>query len=193
LLLAITKAIKRKMKTISNANAIFDEIFDLAAKYNATSKPVRSSNGLGIDIVKALKKLAAFIQSYLNDIKKESYVITISKGQSNVPRLLYVAVSLKSDSLSVEPSVTICFAENGDGCVVGMMYPEAYRRAGLTSLIKVKKNTLIDLSSSRSKYNFNDCFANPLELCKGQIDEAKLLKHLTKSLALLDKEHENGN
>lgn len=151
---------------------------------------VRPSDSIGLIVLMALKKLASVLQEKLQKDKIFHYHITVSKGQGNVPRILYVAISRRPGVLSVEPSVTICFSENGKGFVVGMMYSKFRLKRKREPQIRSGSVMTVNLSSKRSKSKFNDLFVNPMECLVCDLNEKKLLSHLNVSLELLKDEYQ---
>ena len=165
------------------------QIGGLANTYSMRSSAVPSSSPLGVDIVRALKRLQRDVESVLAKSNVNKLCVSISKGRSNLPRILYVAVSRTIDRLSSEPCVGICFDERGSGVVIGMMYPQVYLKTTKhEKKVRSKGEMLVDLSSSRSKSNFNDLFVNPYELTLEDLDCELLTNHLLESIRLLEAE-----
>jgi putative restriction endonuclease len=177
----------------SSIKDVVEKVAKSAAVYYETKGAVRSSDPLGVGIISSLRKLKVEVELLLeaNSIK---FAVSISKGQSNIPRILYVAISRVAERLSTEPSACICFNEKGTGFVVGMMYPMSYLR--VTKFQKVKRDPsdmLVDLSSKRSKSNFNNLFVNPKEFLIEDYFEDLFIEHLMDSVGLLKAEVSSVN
>lgn len=172
----------------STLDEVIGKVASSASRYYAHSGAVRSSDPLGLDILSSLRRLKRELEVLMQD-RSIKLVVSISKGQSNIPRILYVAISRVAERLSTEPSVCICFDEKGTGLVLGMMYPMSYLKT--TKFPKVKRDQgemVVDLSSKRSKSNFNNLFVNPKEFLVHDLATDLFLKHLWESIDFLKSE-----
>ena len=154
---------------------------------------ISSSSPRGVIIVNALKSLKKAIEAMLstNNLSEE-YRVTVSKGQSNLPRNLYVAVVRSLGKLSTEPCVCLCFNEQGTGFVLGMMYPQNYMKNTKYEKVRRNENEIkINLNSKRSKANFNNLYVNPMEFLVEAIDFREFENQLKESIQLLASEYKN--
>ncbi len=158
-----------------------------AAAYNASPSPISSGSPVGIGIVNSLKMLQRDLEALLLMMGKSNFCVIISKGQGNIPRILYAAISRARDRLSTEPCVCLCFNEVGTGFVVGMMYPMNYFRSTKhQKVVRSGSDMTIDLSSKRSKSNFNNLFVNPAEYLTENLHDETLFKHISASIEILE-------
>jgi hypothetical protein len=161
----------------------------LSITYGQSRVAPSSTSPLGQKITSVLRGIAAHVE---DEVKQSGcqFVVSISKGQSNIPRIFYVAASRSARALSTDPSVAICFAEAGNGFVAGMMFPHV---AGSKINKPVPREMvgvpLLNLSSPRSKLNYNNKFVNPMECLIESLDEKALREHLQRSLSLLMSEY----
>ena len=159
------------------------------SSYSRFPGAVRPGDSIGLTVVGSLKRLALLIEASLPDLSPVKHHVSISRGQGNLPRILYIAISRRAGVLSVEPSVTLCFSEDGQGFVVGMMYSKLSLKRNKQPVIRSGKKMAVTLSSARSRSNFDDLFVNPMECLVSDFDSRKFLDHISISLKLLQEEY----
>jgi len=184
------KTAKGKVSSGEELKKAFIYASESIRNYSNFPGAVRPGDSIGLVVLTSLKRLAAVLLERLRIDSTFHYHVTVSKGQGNLPRILYIAISRRTGVLSVEPSVTICFSEDGRGFVAGMMYPKFRLKRKKEPRIRSGSAMIADLSSKRSKSKFNDLFVNPMECLIHDLNQKKFISHLKESLELLKAEYQ---
>lgn len=160
----------------------FKNICKASATAFASGKSVRSSSVEGQIAVSALQRFARRVQRIVP--VPDGCSVLISKGQSNLPTVLWVAVTKDGRLVSDGPSVAVCFGYRGDGAVAGLMDSATFRSAGLPTIARsASGKKIIDVDGPKTKYN--DHFVNPLEIGSKEKSAKPFIAHLRKSIAML--------
>jgi len=151
-----------------------------------SKKSVRSSSPEGQYALAALGRFARRIQR-LAPIPDGCSAL-ISKGQSNLPSVLWIAITKNGRLVSDGPSVAICFGSQGDGAVVGLMDSATFKSAELTTVLRTgTRKKIIDVDGPKTSYN--DRFVNPMEIFASEKSAKRFVEHLRKSMLLLEKHY----
>lgn len=166
----------------NNVKQGFAEICKLSERYSKVSA-IRSSESRGIQIRNSLKSFGRILLEIVSSEAELELHFQYSKGQSNLPRVFWIAILPKGRKVSNHSSVAICFSPDGKGAVSGIM-DSVSSPQGLASAVRRNKGKMmIDLDSRGAKYN--NKFINPLELEKDSFDPDKFVKHLVSSVSLM--------
>lgn len=160
----------------------FRNICKASATAFASGKSVRSSSVEGQIAVSALQRFARRIQRIVP--VPDGCTVLVSKGQSNLPSVLWVAITKDGRMVSDGPSVAVCVGYRGDGAVAGLMDSATFRSAGFATVARsTSGKKIIDVDGPKIKYN--DHFVNPLEIRATEKSAKPFIEHLRKSVAML--------
>jgi hypothetical protein len=177
-----------------NIEGFCKKICEISQKYNESKYAYKSSSGEGIYVVEHLNALAKEITVKLNLTDSDGYSTVISKGKSNLPKVLWVAIAPKGRPPATSMSVAICFGRRGEGIVAGMMVPKT-GAAHIINIVDRRSSELkVDIDGDKSNTKYNNCYVNPKEWLFDNIDDESLIGHLRSSLdqlALLSKDVQN--
>lgn len=150
---------------------------------------VRSSEPHGKNALIRLRKFAKVQFSLLPENIKDSFVISISKGKSSLPTILWIALVPKNYSVFKSLSVTTCFGFEGTGSVVGLMDAVICPQAWLPT-VERKQTTdrFVNLNKKGGNYHYNDKFINPKEFHLDDFSSKEFIEHVVKSCEILTKE-----
>ncbi|MEW7985373.1 MAG: hypothetical protein AB2797_02695 [Candidatus Thiodiazotropha sp.] len=111
----------------------------------------------------------------------------VSKGQSTLPRVLWVAFLPRGHRVSTHASIAVCFGRRGEGVVLGLMEP-AEMSLRLAPLIKRTENGTprVDVDGPNRSTRYNNRFINPKEMLVEEIDEVAFFQHIKYSVYLLE-------
>lgn len=166
---------------------LFTSICSFSKSYNSSNATVRSSQPAGRRAIQELRKFSnSIIEAIRNDINTDlsSYV---SKGQSTLPRVLWVAFVPRGHRVSTHASIAICFGRRGEGVVLGLMEP-AEMSLRLAPLVKRtdKGTPKVDVDGPNPSTRYNNRFINPKEMLVEEFDEGAFLQHIKDSVDLLE-------
>lgn len=147
--------------------------------------PVRSSQPAGTRVLKRLRVLANLMHSSLPETVKQQLTVHISRGKSNLPSVLWVALTPAGRSVYESMSVTVCFSHEATGSVLGVMDAVTFPQRWLPTVERAKQSISIDLNKPRAKYKYNDMYVNPIEFPRAGFNEDLFVTHLDESCALL--------
>lgn len=154
--------------------------------YDSQKRPIRSSSLEGVEIVSMMTKLASLITAtVLNTGNSGKFEVQRARGQSNLPKVLWLAIVPTGHKVSYHPCVAICFGRKGEGVVVGML--DSVTRPMFQELTRKRTGEagVINVDGDKSDSRYNDHFLNPLEIRTEDLDAEVLVTHLSQSLELL--------
>ncbi|MCP3893726.1 MAG: hypothetical protein GY706_03730 [Bacteroides sp.] len=126
----------------------------------------------------------------LNEDIRYKYWLQISKGQSNIPKVLWVSVLPKGKKVYSATSLTACFGINGEGIVVGVMDSVIRPQSIAPSVKRSEENILVDVDGIKPRAKYNDKFLNPLEITKENFSQDEFAEHIRESSILIEKLYE---
>lgn len=164
----------------------FSGICSFSKSYNSIKGTVRSSQPAG---QRAIKKLNCFADTLLEMVKNDlatDISVQVSKGQSTLPRVLWVAFLPRGHRVSTHVSVAVCFGRRGEGAVLGIMEPAgiSYQVAPLVKRTE-NGNLQVDVDGPTQGTKYNNRFINPKEILADKFDKEAFLSHLKNSVELL--------
>ena len=163
----------------------FEEVCRWAKTYDNTSWAIRSSTWEGRKILQALTALGKSVYEELDPSIAAFLSAQISKGQSNLPRVLWVALVPKGSRVSNQMSVVACFSPNGEGAVVGVMDSASFPRR-LAPLVKRTDGELgVNVDGRSPNARYNDRFVNPKEFLVSEFDEQEFVDQMIDSAVTL--------
>jgi putative restriction endonuclease len=164
-----------------------NEICAFSKMYSQKKRPIRSSDPLGIGVLRHLRNLSGALENLLfqQDGDVDRFVIRYSKGQSNLPKVLYVAILPKGRKAYEFMSISMCFDIKGRGFIGGLM-DSASMRTGWADLITRSDEEKLEINVNGPKPNthYNDRFVNP-KVFPLEFNEQELVNHLRESMDLL--------
>ena len=159
----------------------------LTARRSKMKGPCRSSSIEGVSIVLALDKLAHEIEKSMGNSLLKNRVVHASRGMSNLPTVLYVAIFRSGRTVSTDVSVTICVGKHGEGVVLGAMAGSVFTLSDTQTVKRSAATVRVDVSGAKANVQYEDRFYNPLELTVSEFDDRTIVEHLKKSIKLVDK------
>lgn len=168
-------------KNVSLTTAI-RALLDFIKVRNAKGGAIRSSSPEGQQALQKMRVIAQAIAAGLELNEKSKFTTRISKGISNMPTILWVAVVPKGYEVSNCVSVTICFGKDGEGIVAGLMESSFLPSARGIPVDRRKLGVKVDVDGKKPGMRYNNRFLMPLELVEAEISDDKLISHLQKSL-----------
>jgi len=161
----------------------FTRICKLSLRSSTQGIPTRSSSPLGIKVSNALDEFANLINPLLDP--EAALARSFSKGQSNLPKVLWIAFLPKGRTVSTHISLAICFGPAGEGAVAGLMAPstQASKLAPLVNRTSTDRMQ-VNVDGPKSNTRYNDRFINPREFLMDDFDEESFLAHLYESSKL---------
>lgn len=169
----------------------FTVICDLSRKYNSEKGAIRSSEPRGRKIVNRLTKFAETIHAQLSSEMQSFFTYQISKGQSNIPKIIWVSLVPRGRSVSESASVTMCFGTSGEGSVAGIMdavtYPQGLFKPTKRLIPGDDINLGVNIDGAKPNSKYNNKFFNPLEFLERDFDAFACMKHINDSVELLNK------
>ncbi len=168
-----------------------DKVIELLKKLSLLLKErpsygIRSSDKIGLVVIKRLKMLSRELHKALPEDLKEHYRPEFSKGKSSLPRVLWVSLCPRRRAVYNSMSVTICFSFNGDGFVFGVIDSVTIPQRWLPTVQRQKNEITVDVNAVNYKYN--DVFHNPQEMQIDSLDLNVLRSHVIESSYILHKE-----
>lgn len=157
----------------------------IAGKYNSTKGAYTPSSGEGAFVVKTMEKLAEELQQCLVLSTFGKLSVAVSKGQGNVPKVLWIAILPAGKTVGNSASVTICFGRQGEGLVAGLMVPKGGGHLLITPLKRKADEIRVNVDGDREGTRYSNCYINPKEWLVAELDESGIIEHLTKSVELL--------
>ena len=172
-------------------NELIQQVCEVRKHISGMSYPVRSSDPEGVKALSLLRKLGEELQAALVTNEK-GVAFRISKGQSNLPTVLWVAFLPVGRKAYDSYSVGVCFDTRGKGVIVGLMDPAGFPQKKLPTINRTNdKLCQLNVNGPKRNTHFNDRFVNPREFLQKKIDEKNFLNHLDESLSLLIEVHSN--
>ena len=166
----------------------FTNLLKFAKKYENSKSSISKQDIRGVYAIQSLENIKNELKLIINNNYSENtYDVTNSQGAPSLPRISWVAVTLRRMRVSNSPGYTICFGRKGDGIVHGLMLPASYKIETLEPVIRTEKLNYIDINGTKHGLQYNNKFINPEDLFESDITSEKIIKHLFESLKLLDK------
>lgn len=173
--------------TQSKIQPIIESICKFSQRYNSKTGAIRSSEPSGVNLIKKMNHLGNDLLTILDNEFTQNFGVQVSKGQSNIPKILWVSLLPIGRSVSKSCSITMCFGRNGEGLVVGVM-DSVLNPQGLAPRVKrTESDILVDVDGLRQTAKYNNKFFNPKEFLVDTLDERELVKHIEESSILLYK------
>jgi hypothetical protein len=127
-------------------------------------------------VKKNLRILADWLQSHLGKHKGVSIRVRPTAGAGAFPRVPWVCLLPPDQEVTKGIYAGICFDMEGRGILAGCLRSVA-NKVALPTIIRTGKGSLsIDVG------DFNNAYSNPLEMRADELDQGKLLDHLSTSL-----------
>jgi hypothetical protein len=161
----------------------FGKVCGLAGQYNRLTGAIRSSSPAGQRIVRELNALSQSVFEALGEADTE-IERSVSRGMSNLPKILWLAFLLPYARVSLGLSVTACFGRRGEGAVLGLMLPSGLDSA--SGMVAIKRGvTLVNVNGVKKDSQYSDKFVNPREFMLEGFSSADFVSHTRESLILL--------
>jgi hypothetical protein len=164
---------------------VITKLCRFAYRYNKSKTAFKSSSGEGAFVVQLLDEFARHLISQTKIKQYSNLQITISKGQSNLPKIFWVGIVPSSRTVSTSVSVTICFGRNGEGVVAGLMLPSAGTLHNLETVKRVPTSISVNVDGDKAGSQYNQLFINPKEFLVAEIKVEELIEHLNQSMQTL--------
>jgi len=125
------------------------------------------------------------LQRILEDSGKSNFQIQLGTGNGYVPRVPWIFVSKTRGPVSSKRGLAICFGRQGNGVVVGKMFPIGEEKGQTIRERRRNDPEFIDVDGDTIVTRYNNRFVGPIEVF---LDTPKmfqleaLLKSLFKSL-----------
>jgi len=157
------------------------------------SKPkraIRSSDRDGTYIRALLKEFGKSFYDLLDNEFKPSFKVAVTKGKSNLPAVLWVALVPQERQVFNSMSLAACFGVDGEGSVLGVMDAVTYPQAWLPKRKRSSDGTLIkvSLNAKGSKFKYDDKFHNPEEFLVDNFDPIRFQDHANLCAKILREE-----
>ena len=168
--------------------ADINRILTFSKNYNSRKGAIRSSSPTGVKILRRLNSLAEKLIDNLEPHYFTSINRQVSKGQSNIPKIVWMSFLPRGRTVSNFHSVTICFGKNGEGIVAGLMagtFSASTLPGGVEKLDY--DDPQVDICGGKAGLNYDKMYITPKEYLKDNIDISDLISHLDMSLKLLQK------
>jgi hypothetical protein len=175
-----------------NVAGLINTICDFCAAYDQADGPWRTNTDKAINVRANLERLGLWIRGEIASLSQKPFSVEISKGTTNVPKVLWICLLPSNQEPSNGVYVSICFDRKGRGLVCGFS-ESASNPKGLKTVKRSESLLRIDVDGVRPGTKFNDTFVNPLEIFKEGFDEENFLKHLVTSLDLCENYLEKSN
>ena len=164
----------------------FSKLLKFSKKYENTKSSISRQDIRGVYAIQSLENIKNDIKTIINNNFAENmYDVSNSQGSPSLPRISWVAVTLRRMRVSNSPSYTICFGRKGDGIVHGLMLPAANKFESLEPIIRTNKPKYIDINGTKPGLQYNNKYINPEELYEAEITPDRIIKHLFESIKLL--------
>jgi len=165
---------------------LFNSVCSFSKSYNSSKGTVRSSQPVGQRVIHKLNRFSnAIMEMVGNDLTMELSTY-VSKGQSTLPRVLWVAFLPRGHRVSTHASIAVCFGRHGEGAVLGVMEPAGMSQR-LAPLVNRTANEglRVDVDGPNPSTKYNNRFINPKEMLVDEFDEGVFLSHIKDSVVLL--------
>lgn len=183
-LLNSQRSLTQAFTMVETISKEFRSVCRLAGEYNKLAGPLRSSAPGGQRIIRHLSALGTEIGVGAN-LLSAGLAMTYSKGQSNLPKILWMGFVPVGSSVSTGLSVTVCFGNAGNGAVAGLMLPSSARSGFPSPVIRTSGALRIDVNGAKVESQYNDRFINPREFLLDSFDPVDLLSHMRQSVETL--------
>jgi hypothetical protein len=170
----------------------FSKLLRFAKSYEKSKAAISKQDIRGVYAIQSLENIKNDLKLFINNnFEENKYDVTNSQGAPSLPRVSWVAVTLRRTRVSNCPSYAICFGRKGDGIVHGLMVPAAYSIDGLITVDRTSQELYIDINGTKQVLHYNNKFINPKELYEKEITAEKIINHLKKSLIILEQNQIN--
>ncbi len=125
------------------------------------------------------------LQATLKAEGKGSYQIKVGTGNGYVPRVPWIFISKTQGPVSSNHGLAICFGRQGNGIVVGEMFPIGEERGQTTRQRRKNDPEFIDVDGDSIVTRYNNRFVSPNEVFVGTAKMRQvetIIKSLIKSL-----------
>jgi hypothetical protein len=146
-----------------------------AKEYNDMTKPIRSSSLEGVELISLLQRTSHSLNKAICDYPNSKIETIVSKGHSNIPKILWLAIVERGAIVSMNISTVICFGKKGEGIVYGNMEPTRFGVGLYDTVIRTDKPLKIDVNGSKADNKYNDKFINPKEMAYDEFDIPQLI------------------
>lgn len=161
------------------------DLCEFADKYRTSRRAIRSSDPEGRKALVALRKLSKEIESSIDSRYVEVFRTVVSKGQSNMPKVLFISIIPRGKKVYESMSVTVTFDTYGRGVLVGLMEAASLKRGWLPCTIRTPLSpSNFDVNGPKKTSHYNDKYINPREFQVETFEEDSFVEHLNESLAL---------
>ena len=113
------------------------KICSIAGRYNREKGAYTPSSGRGAYVVKNMEDIAKELTTILSLSNFGKLVTAVSKGQGNVPKVLWIAILPAGRTVGNSASVTICFGRQGEGIVAGLMVSKSAGHLHLSPVLRL--------------------------------------------------------
>ena len=162
------------MKIEDSINAICDLIAQKVKEgYGITSPQANELKGRIAEFEKELDALHVFPHDWTHKY---------SIGKGNLASVMWVVFLPPGQTTQDGIYVGFCFGKAGNGLVAGCTISNTSKKKYEYVKTVERKNPRIDVNGTRPGTHYNDGFVNPLEVLKGAVDDAKLIKHIRESI-----------
>lgn len=141
---------------------------------------IRRSRALRAD----LGIVAGWLREHFSQYQGVSFAIAESAGQGRTAHVPWVCILPPDQNVSNGVYVALCFGRHGEGLVVGCAQSASAQRPDFPAVNRTEAGFAIDVNGDGPGTQYNDVFANPLEILATTLDEQRLLQHLRESLEL---------
>jgi 5-methylcytosine-specific restriction protein B len=163
----------------------FNEICEFCENYPNIRGGLPSSDPRALKAIHNLEVIATWLRSKYSKFKGIDLKIKISKGSGAFPTVPWIVLLPPGQELTKGVYVGLCFGNEGAGAVLGCAESSTYPQ-GLKTIKRTDRGSIpeinVDGRSAGTKYN--NVYANPIEIRKGEFDSIKFIKHTEDSLKM---------
>ena len=132
-----------------------------------------------------LHKLRELVLSEVASRTTGDFHIRVGAGNGYVPRVPWIFVSKDPGPVSSNIGIAICFGRNGNGLVLGKMYPIGQGTGQTVRSKRRAEENFINVNGVSVTTRYNDRFVNPIEIYQRDIDFDKFFEYLLPRLETL--------
>lgn len=147
---------------------------------------VKAGSRTAVAMTAELLLTARSIAKELGIDENSDLKVTVSYGAGYFPKCLWIGIVPKGRAVSNSISVCVCLGPRGDGIVLGSMFPQP-RLTGQYKTINRRSdpNVKINLNLRTAKKKYENCFLNPIEMTREELNGTKIIEHLRDSISIL--------
>jgi hypothetical protein len=157
----------------------------IAGKYNREKGAYTPSSGQGAYVIKNMETIATDLTTILSLSNFGKLAISISKGQGNIPKVLWIAILPAGRTVGNSASVTICFGRQGEGIVAGLMVSKGAGHLHLSPVQRLPEEIRINVDGDRPGTKYSNCFINPKEWSIDELNDNEIVEHIRNSIEML--------